>query len=415
MRPEASRGRPEDTPVTGSPAVARVAGLRLFVSLCLSALPGLAALLAGACLAPGTATAAAPATRSDALRSAVSGASGTWVVLPMGQLGDPSNTFWQLVHAAPGSSHWSVVTPEGVADNGGIVAGVSPISVDAGILPSGLLRFSPLARSTDGGRTWNPAFLPGALAALPDALAGPPAGAGTALAVVGRSVLNASAGLSSWSRTTSVAALAATWPRCGATAIDAVAVTPDGVPMVATDCRRDGRVGIFTRARGTWSPTGPVLGGRLLKSSTEVLRLEPTAEQDAALVLATAAGRRSLVVLWSAPHGRWTESAALTLPSASTVASTAVGAGGTVAALVSGPGGVVPFTISPGTGWSRLPSPPRGSVAVAVAPQTGATVVGFDAFTVSGALLGVYTTTAAGSAWVEVQSIRVPLAYGSSS
>ena len=92
-----------------------------------------------------------------------------------------------------------------------------------------------------------------------------------------------------------------------------------------------------------------------------------------------------------------------------------MGAGGTVAALVSGPGGVVPFTISPGTGWSRLPSPPRGSVAVAVAPQTGATVVGFDAFTVSGVLLGVYTTTAAGSAWVEVQSIRVPLAYGSSS
>ena len=122
-------------------------------------------------------------------------------------------------------------------------------------------------------------------------------------------------------------------------------------------------------------------------------------------------------MLWSAPHGRWTESAALALPSASTVVSTAVAASGTVAALeVSGPGGVVPFTISPGTGWSRLPSPPRGSVAVAVGPpQTGATAVGFDAFTVSGTRLGVYTTTAAGSAWVEVQSIRVPLAYGSSS
>ena len=128
---------------------------------------------------------------SAPLRSAVSTANGSWVVLPIGELGDPSNTFWQLLYAGPGSSHWSVVTPEGVADNGGIVAGVSPVSADVGVLPSGLLHFSPLARSTDGGRTWSPALLPGALAARPDALAGPAVVAGQALAVVGRSVLRA--------------------------------------------------------------------------------------------------------------------------------------------------------------------------------------------------------------------------------
>ena len=334
----------------------------------------------------------------------------------MGELGDPSNTFWQLVHAPSGSSRWSVVTPEGVADNGGIVAGVSPVSVDVGVLPSGLLRFSPLARSTDSGRTWNPAFLPGALAAFPDALAGSPDGGGPALAVVGRSVLSAPAALSSWSRTTSVAALGATWPRCGATAIDAVAVAPEGGPMAATDCRRGGRVGIFTHAAGTWSASGAVLGGRLRQSSTEVLRLEPTGEQDTALVLATADGRRSLVSLWSEPRGRWTESGALTLPSGSTVVSTALGGTGTVAVLVSGPRGVVPFTTKPGTRWSRLPAPPRGTIAVAVGnAETADTVGGFDAFTVSGTMLGVYTTTAADSAWARVESIRVPLAYGSSS
>ena len=128
-------------------------------------------------------------------------------MLPIGELGDPSNTFWELLYAGPGSSHWTVVTPEGVADNGGIVAGVSPVSADVGVLPSGLLHFSPLARSTDGGRTWNSALLPGALAARPDALAGPAVVGGQARAVVGRSVLRATADLSSWSRATSVAAL----------------------------------------------------------------------------------------------------------------------------------------------------------------------------------------------------------------
>ncbi len=165
-----------------------------------------------------------------------------------------------------------------------------------------------------------------------------------------------------------------------------------------------------------WSPSGPALGGRLRQSSTEILRLEPTGAHDTALVLATVGGRRSLVALWSAPYGRWTVSAALTVPSGSSVLSTAVGATGSIAVLVHGRGGVVSFTTAPGTGWSRLPPPPRRSETVAVGTtSTAGGGGGFDAFTVSGTLLGVYTTTAADSAWVEVQSITVPLAYGSSS
>ena len=77
--------------------------------------------------------------------SAVSTPDGSWSTLPMGLLSDQSNTFWQLFHASPGSSRWSLVTPEGTADNGGLVAGVSGDSVAAGVLPSALLRFSPLS------------------------------------------------------------------------------------------------------------------------------------------------------------------------------------------------------------------------------------------------------------------------------
>ena len=96
---------------------------------------------------------------------------GSWAVLPMGQLSDPSNTFWQVLRADPGSSRWSVVTPPGVADNGGLVAGASAGSALVGTLPSGLLHFSPVSVSTNGGTSWSPVFLPGSLAARPDALA----------------------------------------------------------------------------------------------------------------------------------------------------------------------------------------------------------------------------------------------------
>ena len=71
----------------------------------------------------------------------------------------------------PGSTHWSLVTPPGVADNGGLVESASAGAVVVGVVPSGLLRFSPLAQSAHSGGSWAPAFLPGALAPLPDALA----------------------------------------------------------------------------------------------------------------------------------------------------------------------------------------------------------------------------------------------------
>ncbi len=81
------------------------------------------------------APAGASETRSP-LQSAVSTAGGSWVILPMGILSDPSNTFWELFHSDAGSSHWSLVTPPGVADNGGLVAGASAGSVVVGVLPS---------------------------------------------------------------------------------------------------------------------------------------------------------------------------------------------------------------------------------------------------------------------------------------
>ena len=120
------------------------------------------------------------------LQSAISTASDSWVTLPMGNLSDPSNTFWELFHSFAGSSHWSLVTPPGVADNGGLVAGASTGAALVGVLPSQLLHFSPLAQSSDGGASWAPGFLPTGLAPLPDALAYQAAAPGGAIALVER-------------------------------------------------------------------------------------------------------------------------------------------------------------------------------------------------------------------------------------
>ena len=89
--------------------------------------------------------------------SGVSTADGSWSALPMGQLSEPSNTFWELFHAVPGSSHWTLVTPEGTADNGGLVAGVSGGSVAAGVLPRALLHFSAtVVEPVTAGPSWSP-------------------------------------------------------------------------------------------------------------------------------------------------------------------------------------------------------------------------------------------------------------------
>src|SRR5579863_5486555 len=79
---------------------------------------------------------------------------GTWAVAVMGGSAATDNNFWQLFVRPAGASRWSLVTPQGVADNGGLVAGGASGSVTVGFRPSQDLTFSPLATSTDAGRKW---------------------------------------------------------------------------------------------------------------------------------------------------------------------------------------------------------------------------------------------------------------------
>jgi hypothetical protein len=104
------------------------------------------------------------------------------------------------------------------------------------------------------------------------------------------------------------------------------------------------------------------------------------------------------------------------MPGASVRAS-AISAGGSFAVLV-GRGRLRSVeTVSPGQPWVPLPAPPADVVSIAaVTPTlTPPTAIAYDALSVEGAQLRVFTLTPAGTRWVRAQSTLVPLAYGSSS
>ena len=363
----------------------------------------------------GLASAPAQAAGTTPMESGVSTSSDSWVTLPMGDLSDPGNTFWELFHGVPGSTHWSLVTPPGVADNGGLIQAASAGAALVGVEPSGLLRFSPLAESAHSGSSWAPAFLPGALAPLPDALAYDTASPGGAIAVLGRGrALRAPVGLSSWSLLVTLATLRRVSPGCGVDGLEGATFLPTGAPLIATGCRQGGRVGLFTYGSATWQNAGLTLAGRLRGAATTVLRVQSTGATTTVLVLASRGGRRDLVATWKNGSAPWAQAEPLAIDSRALVRSTAVNAAGDVAVLLGGTRQAA--DIAPGGQWNRLPKPPARTTAVAL-PAGAPTSSGIDieAFTVAGGSLGVFSLNAPGGAWAKVQSSQVSLAYGSSS
>jgi hypothetical protein len=91
----------------------------------------------------------------------------------MGGSAADDNSFWEVFTRPLGSSQWALVTPLGVADNGGLVAAVPPAAqgLEVAVRPSQDLTFSPLALTGNGGRTWATGLVDASVAAVPDALA----------------------------------------------------------------------------------------------------------------------------------------------------------------------------------------------------------------------------------------------------
>jgi hypothetical protein len=376
-----------------------------------AALTGLAALAGcGTAASSGSAAPPAPAGTAPLATSMTTTAGATWAIVAMGGSAAAENRFWELF-TRPAGGQWKLVTPPGVADNGGLVAAGGPASVTVAFRPSQGLTFSPLAVSSDAGKTWATGLLDAPIASVPGALA---AGDGTTLALLGdgaveQGAVNQGGGAgANWTRLAAPGAIAssAAGRRCQVTGLTAVAYTPSGTPLAAASCARPGAVGIFARSAGTWRAAGPVVTGGLAGRPVAVVRLTGTATGDVALLRAGTGSAASLLAAWTSDGAHWTTSSPI-----------AAGAG-QVTASGTGPGGAAWVLLAdgrahaisgPGAAWRRLPAPPPATAALAAGPGDA-----FEALAVAGATLTVYRLSSAGG-WDKLQSLAVPVQYGSSS
>ncbi len=380
---------------------------------------GAAALVACVMLASAPGARAASVAQPDAAGARAAGLEqtwetpqGTWAVIAMGRLESRLNTFWQLLFRPAGTTRWSLVTPPGVASNGGLSAdgtGSPSGAVIAGFQPSKHLHLSPLAETTDLGRHWRAGILPAALVFAADAVA---VDARTALALVrteGGALVRADGSITRWSTVATVATLGSTAAgrACRVSALSAV-VLAGGAPEVGADCAEPGTVGLLREVRGTWVSSAPRVADRGT-SKLDVVRLWSDPGGTTALIEGHGAGKPSLVVAWRrSPAGRWTVSAPVTFTG--DVLSTATGTGSSVAVVTSAGwrAHAVEQIAGPGGRWRSTGRPPAGTQAVAFA------LGGLEALAVHGGRASVWQLGASGR-WHETSGrVTVPIAYGSS-
>lgn len=355
---------------------------------------------------------------TPSLTTSASTATATWGILVMGGSAASEDDFWQLLTRPAGSATWTLVTPPGVADNGGLVmapAGRGPLVV--GFRPSQGLSFSPLATTSDDGRTWTPGLLDAGLADAADSLAVGPA-SGQQFALLGNGTIEqapsaaASQHVPGWSKLAAQGSIASSAPGkpCGLSSLNAITVTPSGQLLAGAACGNPGTAGIFGYSGGAWHAAGPAVPGTLARDRIRVLRLTATATGNVALLLAGP----DLFAAWTSDGGsRWTVSPPLAVGAAG-VSSAAFGSAGAVGVVLSS--GNTATVGGPGSSWQPLPAAPPGTALLAFTPSAArsATASQVEALAAKGTRLTVWQLDAAAGRWTSVQTILVPVQYGSS-
>lgn len=374
-------------------------------------------LLAGAMLAAGCGSAAHQSggpsrpVQPPSLSTSLVTTTGTWAVAVMGGPAAEHNNFWQLFVRPAAGTRWKLVTPPGVADNGGLVlAATGGQSLITGFRPSQYLTYTPLTVTGNSGRAWSPAGpLNGALANVPDALAAAPA-TGRLLALLANGTAKLAApGYTRWNTLASQRMLATTPPgrHCGLTRLTAAGFTPTGTPLLAGTCSRPGTAGIFAASNQTWGAAGPRLPAPLARQPVTVIRLTRTASRITALLKAGNGPADSLIAAWSADSGRrWTVSPPLPLHGA-TLSSTSFGLAGAAGVVLSG--NRAEALTRAGAAWQSLPALPPGTATLAARPAGG-----FDALAVHHTRLTIWRLRSGAATWHTTQVINVPIQFGSS-
>ncbi len=338
-----------------------------------------------------------------------------WADIAAGHLDQPANTFWQLLVLPAGNARWSLVTPPGVADNGGLVSVQSGATLLTGFEPSALIHFSPLAATSDAGTHWSQGILSRALTDVPDALAA--SGDGDIAALIGKtgtSVVTSSGGLSpSWRPGVTIKELAASSAgrSCGVSALTALAYSPSGRLLVGATCDRPGKVGVFAASGSGWRLVGPTLPVGENDATTNVLRLRAGDNEVSALLAAHSTGGTALLGARFTDSTSWSTPSLLALAPTERLVSSGLSADGGLVVLLNDKGRTLIEVSGIGSGgWAGLPTPAARTAVIAFDASGN-----MDAIAVNGSKLNVFRLDTGSFSWYSIQSIQVPIQYGSSS
>jgi hypothetical protein len=372
-------------------------------------------LLAGTLAACGSSSGSGSGRATDALATPLAtslpSAGDSWALLPAGASSGEEH-FWELLHRGASSSRWSVVTPPGVQDNGGLAIAAAGGTLLAGFLPSYNLHFSPLALTTDGGATWAPAVLPGPLTSVPDSLV--LSSGGAAYALLGRDggeILVSDTPGGEWRSLTTARALA-TLPvarGCGLTSIDAIAsLSPEGV-LAGSACTQAGQIGEYVYTHSSWRRAAPPTPTGLRGDPSRVISLASTSGTTLTLVDFLSASQNTLLAAWSIDGGHtWTEAPPLVMGAREDLIAAGPGPHSRTFLLVSTAHGSRLRIGAPFTPWRATPRPPAGTATVAL---SGAGEV--DALAVHGYNIVDWQLVGTPRAWHRAGTLRVSVSAAS--
>jgi hypothetical protein len=344
------------------------------------------------------------------LATSVTTTSRDWAVLAVGDSSDPDNDFWQLLARPATGGSWRLVTPPGVASNGGlVVAPTGPSSLLAGFRPSQDLLFTPLASTADAGVSWSAGVLNANLADSPDALAAEP-GTAKVLALLEDGTLRQSSNAGqAWTTIATTHALAATpaGRRCGLTGLNGTASSPAGDPMLTGTCTSNGQPGIFALTSGIWQPAGPARpAGQADQPITTLSIMSSATDTQALLAIGSGAATTLMAARYAGDPARWTLSHPLTV-GREKVLSVSTGSDGLVAVLLARRRGLL--LAGAAADWRRLPELPPATKALAPGPGTE-----LQALTATRTAVTIWTLTSSDSDWAKSQHMSVPIQFGSS-
>jgi len=336
------------------------------------------------------------------LATSLATVSDSWAVVPI----SANPAFWQVFVRPASSATWQLVTPPGVADNGGLVAAGAGSGLTVAVRPSQGLLFSPLASTTDAGANWSTGGPIGApVAASPDALAA--AGSHLVTLLTDGSIESSADGGTTWRVIAEPGAIASSeaGKSCGSVTVTSVSFGTSATDVLAGGtCGTSGTTAIFSYSGGSWQRVSVPVSGQLVRLTDGVALVRAKAGLTA--VFGGTGWTAYAPLATPSPPEAWTASSPL--PVTGTVkASGTLAGGGAWVVLSDGQGATI---AGPGQQWLALPPLPA-KTSVLAAGADGTT----DALAVSGETLTVWRLAPRATVWAKVQAINVPIQIGSSS